>query len=73
MLMLNKVNVQTSNLGLILRAMSSSPIVNIPGLGKVEGDIKQTPWSNKKFYQFLGIKFGESPTGERRFKVSFFS
>lgn len=62
---------------LILRGMSSAsanvgqgPIVKIPGVGAVQGDVKETPWSKRKFFQFLGIKYGESPSGERRFKVT---
>lgn len=74
MLVIGKAKLQISQFGVTaLRAMTTSqtsPIVNIPGLGSVEGGVKLTPRTKKQFYQFLGVKYAESPSGERRFKVS---
>ncbi|XP_055905442.1 glutactin-like [Eupeodes corollae] len=45
-------------------------IVNIPEVGKVRGRIDSTQWSNKILYEFIDIKYGESPSGALRFKPS---
>ena len=39
-------------------------------LGPVEGYITHTT-EGRKIYTFTGIPYGEPPTGERRFRVSF--
>lgn len=45
-------------------------LVKIPELGEVKGSSSVTAWSQKKFYQFLGIRYAEPPIGKLRFKVS---
>lgn len=45
------------------------PIVRIPSLGCLRGSVVTTKWTNREFYQFLGVKYAESPSGSRRFKV----
>ncbi|XP_046395469.1 juvenile hormone esterase-like [Ischnura elegans] len=45
-----------------------SPTVEIPGLGKVVGDISYSHFNQRPFYQYKGIRYGVPPTGERRFK-----
>lgn len=45
-------------------------LVKIPELGEVKGSTAVTAWSQRKFYQFLGIRYAEPPTGKLRFKVS---
>lgn len=51
-----------------LYSTMAPPIVKLPNLGSLEGCTTETAWSKAKVYQFLGIKYAESPTGERRFK-----
>lgn len=51
------------------RKSVNEPIVRIPKLGQLRGSIASTKWSNKSFYQFLGVPYAESPSGRRRFKV----
>uniref|UniRef100_A0A8D8I846 (northern house mosquito) hypothetical protein n=1 Tax=Culex pipiens TaxID=7175 RepID=A0A8D8I846_CULPI len=46
------------------------PIVNITGLGSVQGSIGYTAWTNRTIYQFQGIHFAEAPTGALRFQVN---
>lgn len=46
-----------------------TPIVKLPGLGTLEGGTKESPWTKQTFYQFLGVKYAESPSGKLRFKV----
>ncbi|XP_055856127.1 glutactin-like [Episyrphus balteatus] len=45
-------------------------IVDIPNVGKVRGRVTQTHWTRKVLYQFIDIKYGESPSGLLRFKPS---
>lgn len=45
------------------------PIVALPGLGTLQGCTTESAFTKKKIYQFLGVRYAESPTGERRFKV----
>lgn len=47
------------------------PIVNLPGQGKIKGSLTKTTWTHQQVQQFLGIPYAESPSGSRRFKVSF--
>lgn len=43
-------------------------VVTIPELGSLLGSVGKSGWSGKDIYQFRGIHFAESPSGERRFK-----
>lgn len=49
---------------------SDTKLVKIPELGEVKGSSGVTAWSQRKFYQFLGIRYAEPPIGKLRFKVS---
>lgn len=51
---------------------SDEVIVNVPELGSLRGSIGKSAWSQKYIYQFRGIHFAESPSGQRRFKVIIF-
>ncbi|CAD7081110.1 unnamed protein product [Hermetia illucens] len=42
--------------------------INLPGLGAVRGSSDVTAWSGAKFYQFLGIPYGETTAGRNRYK-----
>lgn len=44
-----------------------SPIVIIPKLGALKG--RQSIISNRRFYEFRGIKYAEAPIGSHRFKA----
>lgn len=44
-------------------------IVQLPNLGFLKGSTSRTALTNETIYQFLGIKYAESPSGLRRFKV----
>ena len=48
---------------------SETPLVRIPELGEVKGSSAVTAWTQRKFYQFQGIRYAEPPTGKLRFKV----
>lgn len=50
----------------------SKPMVSIPGQGVVIGSLTESTWTHQKIQQFLGIPYAESPSGNLRFKVSFF-
>lgn len=52
-----------------LISCQKSPIVELPTLGKLGGKVLKSAWSKRKIYQFNDIKYGESPSGENRFKV----
>lgn len=47
-------------------------VIRLPELGQLKGSTIQTARTNETIFQFLDVKYGESPSGERRFKVSFF-
>lgn len=51
-------------------AMQRSAVVNLTGLGILQGSIDETKWTRTHFYKFLGVKYAESPSGNRRFKVN---
>lgn len=44
--------------------------IDIPQLGKVRGRKLESAWTGRIIYQYFDIKYGESPRGERRFKVN---
>lgn len=53
------------------RQNSPEVIVRIPELGRLRGSIGTTTWTNREFFQFLGVQYAEAPSGARRFKVKF--
>ncbi|XP_071452929.1 juvenile hormone esterase-like [Hetaerina americana] len=53
----------------VKRRAPSSPVVEIPGLGKVVGDTDYSHFRKRTFYQYKGIRFGIPPTAERRFQL----
>lgn len=57
------------NLPLPSNAQHSTPIVNIQGLGSVQGSIGHTTWTSRTIYQFQGIPYAQSPVGTLRFQV----
>lgn len=44
-------------------------VVNLTDMGLLQGSVEMTKWTKKPIYRFLGIKYAESPSGNRRFKV----
>ncbi|XP_065082057.1 uncharacterized protein LOC135704503 [Ochlerotatus camptorhynchus] len=46
----------------------STPIVNIQGLGNVQGSVGHTSWTNRTIYSFQGIPYGQAPIGDLRFR-----
>ncbi|KAL1391636.1 hypothetical protein pipiens_001061 [Culex pipiens pipiens] len=56
------------NLPLPSNAQHSTPIVNIQGLGSVQGSIGHTTWTSRTIYQFQGIPYAQSPVGTLRFQ-----
>lgn len=50
-------------------ALQRNAVVNLTDLGVLQGSIEETKWTKTPIYRFLGIKFAESPSGNRRFKV----
>lgn len=54
--------------GLIIHP-SESVNVTTPELGTLVGSTGRTAWSSKIIYQFLGVRYALSPSGENRFKV----
>lgn len=59
-------------LGLLLPsssfALDLTPIVNIQGVGSVQGSINYTAWTNRTINQFMGIPYAQSPVGTLRFQ-----
>lgn len=50
-------------------ALQRNAVVNLTDLGTLQGSIDETKWTRTPIYRFLGVKYGESPSGNRRFKV----
>lgn len=48
---------------------SSSPVVDIQGLGQVRGSIGQTAWTGRVVYKFQSIHYAVAPVGSLRFKA----
>lgn len=46
----------------------NGPIVDIPGQGKIQGEVWQT-FSDKKFHGFRAVPFAKPPIGELRFQI----
>lgn len=44
-------------------------LVTLPDLGKVQGSITHSAWSNQEIYQFLSVPYAEAPSGSLRFKA----
>lgn len=47
--------------------LQRNAVVNLTDLGGLQGSVDKTKWSKKAIYQFLGVKYAESPSGNRRF------
>lgn len=45
-----------------------SPIVTLPNLGQLQGSVTASDRTQRTIYQYLGIRYAESPDGARRFK-----
>lgn len=43
--------------------------ITIPNVGTLSYTSTTSSWSSKNIFQFRGVRFAESPTGIRRFKV----
>uniref|UniRef100_A0A182Q5Q7 Carboxylic ester hydrolase n=1 Tax=Anopheles farauti TaxID=69004 RepID=A0A182Q5Q7_9DIPT len=46
----------------------SSPIVNLTDLGALRGSTSTSVWTERTIYQFLGVHYAQSTTGENRFQ-----
>uniref|UniRef100_A0A182PTU1 Carboxylic ester hydrolase n=1 Tax=Anopheles epiroticus TaxID=199890 RepID=A0A182PTU1_9DIPT len=46
----------------------SSPIVNLTDLGALRGKTGTSAWTNRKFYQFLGVHYAQTTSGKNRFR-----
>lgn len=64
LIILNKITLQSNG-----RAIVEDPIVSVANLGWLRGTNAQTKWTNRTYYQFLGVPYAEAPSGNRRFKV----
>ena len=51
----------------------TGPCVTVSGVGKLQGTWKNTQWTDRRVYQFMGIPFGETTGGEHRSCLSTFS
>merc|ERR550539_1292285 len=45
----------------------TGPCVTVPGVGKLQGTWQSTQWTGRRYFEFLGIPFGEDTGGEHRF------
>jgi len=45
----------------------TGPCVTVPGVGKLQGSIRPTQWTERDVYTFMGIPFGEDTSGANRF------
>lgn len=48
---------------------SENLLVSLPRLGKVQGSITHSAWTNQEVYQFLSVPYAEAPSGDLRFKA----
>lgn len=61
-----------SSIDLEWNTLKRQAVVKLPKYGILQGSIAFSAWTNRIIYQFLGVKYAESPSGVRRFKVFFF-
>lgn len=47
-----------------------SPVLDVPGLGKMQGSSGYSYFQKRTYYMYKGIRYGISPSGERRFQAS---
>jgi len=45
----------------------TGPCVTVPGVGKIQGSYKETQFTGRRYFEFLGIPFGEDTGGAHRF------
>lgn len=45
-------------------------IIELPSLGKIQGKVVETAWTQREVVQFVDVRYAESPSGKHRFKVS---
>lgn len=51
-------------------AFAQQQNVTTPDFGTLIGSTTTSAWTNKTIYQYLGVRYAYSPSGELRFKVS---
>lgn len=54
---------------LITKHIAVGQIITSPEFGTLIGSTIKSAWTSKTIYQFLGVKYAESPSGKLRFKV----
>lgn len=48
---------------------ANDPTITIPNVGTLSYTSTSSSWSSNNIFRFRGVRFAESPTGNRRFKV----
>lgn len=49
---------------------ASGLIVTMPNIGTFQYSSTTSAWSSQTIFQFQGVRYAESPIGDRRFKVA---
>ncbi|XP_073841601.1 glutactin [Musca autumnalis] len=44
-------------------------IIELPNLGKIQGKVIETAWTQREVVQFVDVRYAESPSGKHRFKA----
>ncbi|XP_011296426.1 glutactin [Musca domestica] len=44
-------------------------IIELPSLGKIQGKVVETAWTQREVVQFVDVRYAESPSGKHRFKA----
>lgn len=58
---------------ILCSSQNPPPVVEIQGLGTVQGSVGYTAWTNRTIYEFHAIRYAQSPIGSLRFQVEMYS
>ncbi|XP_031618955.1 glutactin-like [Contarinia nasturtii] len=62
-------DIESDNIERNHNALKRQAIVNLPKYGMIQGSIGFSAWTERTIFQFLNVRYAESPSGAKRFKA----